>query len=510
MDNIIIFDTTLRDGEQSPGASLTSDEKIKVAEQLEHLGVDIIEAGFPIASEDDAKAVALICERIKNASVCALARCKNADVEVALRSLEKASKPRLHIFLATSEIHRKYKLQKAKEEIVKIAVENVSFAKKYIDDVEFSPEDATRTEQDFLLEVLKAVVAEGVKTVNIPDTVGYATPPEYGSLIKFLREKLPSDVVISVHCHNDLGLAVANSLMAVINGARQVECTINGIGERAGSAALEEIAMNLLVRKDFYNLTTNIVTKELYRTSRMVSALTGIPVQPNKAIIGENAFRHEAGIHQDGILKNRSTYEIMNPEMIGVPASELVLGKHSGRHALKSRLETLGFQLSEEQIEKVFDKFKKLADKKKEITDIDIIFLAEEEQFQTHKPVYTLDYFHIISGSSTIPSATVRIKKGEEVFEDASRGDGPVDAIYKAIDRITGLSPILKEYKISAVTSGQDAQGEVTVSIEIEGLKIPGKGVSTDIIEASVKAYLDAINRYLIRKDIIKTKYKGA
>jgi len=510
MDKVIIFDTTLRDGEQSPGASLTSEEKIRIAEQLERLGVDVIEAGFPIASEDDAKGVSLICERVKNPVICALARCKDEDIEAALRSLEKAAKPRLHIFLATSEIHRKYKLQKAKEEIVKIAVEKSSFAKKYIDDIEFSPEDATRTEPDFLLEVLKAVIAEGVKTVNIPDTVGYATPPEYGALIKFLRKNLPSDVVISVHCHNDLGLAVANSLMAVINGARQVECTINGIGERAGSASLEEIAMNLLVRKDFYKLTTNIATKELYRTSRMVSTLTGIPVQPNKAIIGTNAFRHEAGIHQDGILKNRSTYEIMNPEMIGVPASELVLGKHSGRHALKVRLETLGFQLNEEQLEKVFEKFKRLADRKKEITDTDLIFLAEEEQFKTHNPVYTLEYFHIISGSSTIPSATVRIKKGEDVYEDASRGDGPVDAIYKAIDRITGMTPILREYKITAVTSGQDAQGEVNVSLEIEGLKIPGKGVSTDIIEASAKAYLDAVNRYLIRKDIVKPKYKGA
>lgn len=510
MEKVIIFDTTLRDGEQSPGASLTSDEKVKIAEQLERLGVDVIEAGFPIASEDDARAVAIISERIKGASICALARCKDEDIEIALKSLEKAVKPRLHIFLATSEIHRKYKLQKAKEEIIKIAVEKASFAKKYIDDIEFSPEDATRTEQDFLLDVLKAVISEGVKTVNIPDTVGYATPQEYGALIKFLRENLPSDIVISVHCHNDLGLAVANSLMAIINGARQVECTINGIGERAGSASLEEIVMNLAVRKDFYNLTTNIVTRELYRTSRLVSSLTGIPVQPNKAIIGANAFRHESGIHQDGILKNRSTYEIMSPEMVGIPASELVLGKHSGRHALKSRLETLGFQLNEEQLEKVFERFKKLADRKKEITDMDIILIAEEEEYQTHKPVYKLEYFHIISGSSTIPSATVRIKKGNDIYEDASRGDGPVDAIYKAIDRITGLTPVLKEYKITAVTSGQDAQGEVNVTIEIENHKIPGKGVSTDIIEASAKAYLDAINRYLIRKDIVKTKYKGA
>ncbi len=509
MEKVIIFDTTLRDGEQSPGASLTSEEKIKIAEQLERLGVDVIEAGFPMASEDDAKAVSLVGKRIKRSIVCALARCKDEDIEIALRSLETAAKPRLHIFLATSEIHRKYKLHKAKDEILKIAVEKASFAKKHIDDVEFSPEDASRTEPDFLLEVLKAVVSEGIKTVNIPDTVGYAIPSEYGSLIKYLKGNLPDNVVISVHCHNDLGLAVANSLEAVLNGARQVECTINGIGERAGNAALEEIIMNLVVRKDLYNLETNIMAKEIYRTSRMVSSLTGVPVQPNKAIIGENAFRHEAGIHQDGILKNRLTYEIMRPEMIGMPESKLVLGKHSGRHALKARIENLGFQLNEEQIDRVFDRFKKLADKKKEITDIDLIVLTEEEEIKIEEPTYTLEYFHIISGSSTIPSATVRIKKGDKIYEDASRGDGPVDALYKAINRVTGISPTLREYKIAAITGGQDAQGEVTLSLETEGLKIVGKGVSTDIIEASGKAYLNAINRYLVRKNLVRTKYKG-
>ncbi len=501
MDRVIIFDTTLRDGEQSPGASLTSEEKIKVADQLERLGVDIIEAGFPIASPDDAKAVRFIGERVKNSVVCALARCRDEDIETALRSLETAKKPRLHIFLATSEIHRKYKLNKAKDEILKIAVEKTSLAKKHLDDIEFSPEDATRTEPDFLLEVAKRVAEQGVKTINIPDTVGYTIPSEYGSLIKHLRENLPADVVISVHCHNDLGLGVANSLAAVINGARQVECTINGIGERAGNASLEEIVMNLVVRKDLYKLETNVVTKELYRTSRMVSSLTGIPVQPNKAVIGANAFRHEAGIHQDGILKYRPTYEIMSPEMVGIPESELVLGKHSGRHALQARLQALGFQLDEEQLDKVFEKFKKLADKKKEITDSDLIAITEEEEIKTEEPTYILEYFHIVSGSSTIPTATVRIKKGDTVYEDASRGDGPVDAFYKAIDRITGISPVLREYKISAVTGGQDAQGEVTVSIEVEGLKIPGKGVSTDIIEASGKAYLNAINRFLMRKN---------
>lgn len=506
MDRVIVFDTTLRDGEQSPGASLTSDEKIKIAEQLERLGVDVIEAGFPIASPDDAKGVSLIGERVKNSVVCALARCRDEDIEVALRSLETAAKPRIHIFLATSEIHRKYKLNKAKDEIIKVAVEKAALARKHIEDVEFSPEDASRTEPDFLLEVAKRVAEQGVKTINIPDTVGYTIPSEYGSLIKHLRENLPGNVVISVHCHNDLGLAVANSLTAVMNGARQVECTINGIGERAGNASLEEIIMNLSVRNDLYRLETNIVTKELYRTSRMVSSLTGMPVQPNKAIIGQNAFRHEAGIHQDGILKNRATYEIMSPEMIGIPESELVLGKHSGRHALKERLEALGFQLDEEQLGKIFDKFKRLADKKKEITDNDLIVITEEEEIRTEEPTYILEYFHIISGSSTIPSATVRIKKNDQVYEDASRGDGPVDALYRTIDRITGLSPILKEYTINAVTGGKDALGEVTVALEMDGLKISGKGVSTDIVEASGKAYLNAINRFLMRTNLPKGK----
>ncbi|HDD65068.1 MAG TPA: 2-isopropylmalate synthase [Firmicutes bacterium] len=499
MEKVIIFDTTLRDGEQSPGVSLTSGEKLKIAQQLAKLGVDVIEAGFPVSSEEDAHAVRIIGERVKGPVICALARCKDEDIEIALKSLEKCEKPRLHLFLATSEIHRKYKLKKAKSEILKIAREKVRFARKYISDIEFSAEDASRTEPDFLLEVLKAVIEEGAKTVNIPDTVGYATPQEFGELIKFLRENIPEDIVISVHCHNDLGLAVANSLIALENGARQVECTINGIGERAGNASLEEIVMNLVVRKNYYKLETGINTKEIYKTSKLVSSLTGIPVQPNKAIVGENAFRHESGIHQDGILKYRKTYEIMEPEAIGVPKSELVLGKHSGRHALKERLKKLGYSVSENEFEKVFERFKKLAEKKKKITDIDIAVLVEEELFRI-EPVYTLEYFHILSGSSTIPSATVRLKKENRVYEDASRGDGPVDALYKAIDRITGLSPKLLEYRIMAITGGKDAQGEVGVTVEIDGIRVSGKGVSTDIIEASGKAYLDAINHYLSRK----------
>jgi len=509
MEKVIIFDTTLRDGEQSPGASLTSDEKIKIAEQLEKLGVNVIEAGFPIASEDDAKAVKIISNRIKKCTVCALARCKNEDINTALKSLEKANKPRLHLFLATSEIHRKHKLKKAKSEIIRIAREKVRYAKRFIDDIEFSPEDASRTEIDFLIDISKAVIEEGAKTINIPDTVGYAIPFEFGELIKILKENLPNDVIISVHCHNDLGLAVANSLVAIINGARQVECTINGIGERAGNASLEEIVMNLKIREKFFKVKTEIKTKQIYKTSRLVSSLTGIPVQPNKAIVGENAFRHEAGIHQDGVLKYRETYEIINPEMIGVPGTQLVLGKHSGRHALKARLKELGFDINDEELEKIFERFKKLADKKKEITDIDLIVITEEELMPL-KPFYSLIYFHIVSGSSTIPSATVRLEKEGKIFEDASRGDGPVDALYKAIDRITGLKPSLKEYKITAITGGKDAQGEVAVTLEIKGVRTSGKGVSTDVIEASGKAYINAINYYLSKKGLVKKGYKGA
>ncbi len=510
MDRIIFFDTTLRDGEQSPGASLTSNAKLTIARQLVKLNVDVIEAGFPVASEDDAYAVNLIGKEVKGPIICALARCVIKDIEVALKSLESAAKPRLHLFLATSEIHRKYKLSKAKDEIIKIARDMVGFARKFIDDIEFSPEDATRTEPDFLLEVCKIVVEQGARTINIPDTVGYAVPEEYGSLIGFLRKNLPEDVVISVHCHNDLGLGVANSLIAIKNGARQVECTINGIGERAGNASLEEIAMNLIVRKKYYDVDVGLETKQIYRTSKLVSSLTGIPVQPNKAIVGDNAFRHEAGIHQDGIIKYRETYEIMHPRMVGIPESSLVLGKHSGRHALKLRLESLGIFVDEKNLNKIFEQFKKLADKKKEINDLDLIVLAEHETMPEIEPVYSLEYFHILSGTSTLPSATVRIRKKDELFEDASLGDGPIDALYKAIDRIVKLSPKLQEYRISAVTGGRDAQGEVIVSLIIDGIVVAGKGVSTDIIEASARAYLNAINQYFARKSIKrKKKYRG-
>lgn len=508
MERVYIFDTTLRDGEQAPGASLSSTEKLKIAFQLARLGVDVIEAGFPITSQDDAEAVRLVGKEVEGPETSALARCRQGDIEAALKALEYARKPRLHLFLATSEIHRKHKLGKAKNEIVRIACESVKFAKQFIDQIEFSPEDASRTEPDFLIEVSMAVAAEGATVINIPDTVGYAIPEEFGPLIGAVREKLDPGIIISVHCHNDLGLGVANSLAALQYGARQVECTVNGIGERAGNASLEEIVMNLIVRKKRYGLETKINTEEIYRSSRLVSSLTGILVQPNKAIVGDNAFRHESGIHQDGVLKFRETYEIMHPAMVGIAGSGLVLGKHSGRHALKSRLELLGFTLDDESLEKVFIRFKQLADKKKEISDTDLIFIYEDETV-LYEPVYVLDYFHILSGSATIPTATVRLKKGEDFLEDASRGDGPVDAVYNAIDRITDLSPHLKEYKISAITPGTDAQGEVSVLLEINGIPVAGRGVSTDIIEASARGYLNAINQYLAKKDIVKKNIRA-
>jgi len=499
MEKVLIFDTTLRDGEQSPGASLTSREKLHIALQLERLGVDVIEAGFPVSSEDDARAVALIGSSVKKPAVCALARCRESDIAAALRALRKAARPRLHLFLATSEIHRRYKLGKAKSEIVRAAREAVRAAARDIDDIEFSPEDASRTEPDFLAEVCLAVAAEGARTVNIPDTVGYALPWEFGNLIATLRAALPRSVCVSVHCHNDLGLAVASSLAAVASGARQVECTVNGIGERAGNAALEEIVMALRTRQQVFGVETGIRTEEIFRTSRLVSSLTGIPVQPNKAIVGENAFRHEAGIHQDGVLKRRETYEIMDPRKIGIGAGELVLGKHSGRHALRNRLEKLGFSLSDARLEDLYRRFKQLADRKKTIEDLDLIAIADEATV-TARPVYEMVYFHIVSGSSTMPSATISIRKGKTVLKDAAHGDGPVDALYRAIDRVTGLSPRLSEYRISAITGGKDAQGEVAVCLEIGGQRVVGKGVSTDIIEASAKAYLAAINIYLAKK----------
>ena len=493
---IRIFDTTLRDGEQSPGASLNITEKIEIARALEAMGVDVIEAGFPITSPGDFEAVSGISKIIEKSYVAGLARCVTKDIETAAKAVEKAAKPFIHVFLATSAIHRKYKLRKAKSEIVRLAAEGVKLARKYCDNVEFSPEDASRTEPEFLKEVVEAVIDAGANTVNIPDTVGYAVPEQFGALIKYLNEEVSniSDAVISVHCHNDLGLATANSLAAVANGAGQVECTVNGIGERAGNASLEEVVMSIATRKDFFACTTGIKTRMLYPNSRLVSGLTGLAVQRNKAIVGENAFAHEAGIHQDGILKERTTYEIMRPEDVGVPESRLVLGKHSGRHALRDRVMALGYRLSAAKLDQVYERFTVLADKKKEVFDADLLALVEQQMSEA-PALFQLESFHVSSGNTTIPTATVVLQTVDGVKQDAACGDGPVDAVYKTIDRITGISGKLVDYTIRAVTSGKDAMGEVVLSADFDGRRYSGRASSTDIIQASAEAYLNAVNR---------------
>ena len=495
-NKIIIFDTTLRDGEQSPGASLNNKEKLEIAKQLETLGVDIIEAGFPITSPGDFQAVKAIAKAVKKATVCGLARAVKADIDASYNAVKYAKKPRIHVFLATSRIHMKYKLKKAENEILKASVWAVKYAKRKVRDIEFSPEDASRTDKDFLHKVLEAVIDAGATTVNIPDTVGYATPYEFGSLIKGIKENVPNihKAVISVHCHNDLGLGVSNSLAAVLNGARQVECTINGLGERAGNASLEEVIMSIATRKDIFDVDTGIKTKEIYKTSRLVSRLTGIIVQPNKAIVGANAFAHEAGIHQDGLLKERRTYEIMRPQDVGFKETKLVLGKHSGRHALKARLKRLGYTLTDKEIGKAFVRFKKLADKKKEIFDEDLATIVEDE-IGTTPEVYKLVSFYVLSGNKVTPSATVTLKhKGKDLIAN-STGDGPIDACYKAVEKIAGMKPVLLGYNLNAVTAGKDALGEVSLRMKVGKREVNARGASTDVIEASLKAYLNALNK---------------
>ena len=496
-EKIIIFDTTLRDGEQAPGASLTSEQKLEIAYQLEKLGVDVIEAGFPIASLDDYKAVDLIARNIKKGIICGLARCLRKDIEIAHKSLKKAKHPRIHIFLATSKIHLKYKFRKAEDEILALAKKATKFARNLCSDIEFSPEDATRSKKEFLFRVIETAIKEGARTINIPDTVGYSYPQEIYALITDIRNNVPNinKVVIAIHCHDDLGMAVANSLSAVSAGVRQVHCTINGIGERAGNASLEEIVMAINTRRDaFKGLTMAIKTKEIVRTSRLVSNLTGFIIPPNKAIVGRNAFAHESGIHQDAILKKRSTYEIMNPKDVGIDKSRIVLGKHSGRHALTKRLGKLGFKFSKEKIDVFFKQFKELADKKKEIFDDDLIALAEEQRKPKVK-IYDLISTKVITETGVLPQAEVKVRCKGKVREAKSTGDGPVDACYKAIDKITGVKTKLLNYKLDAITGGKDAQGRVRVEIIVGGKTISGRGSSTDILESSVKAYLDALNR---------------
>lgn len=497
MEKIIIFDTTLRDGEQAPGASLNAAEKLEIAQSLADLGVDVIEAGFPVSSKGELVSVQQIAKAIKGPVICGLARAIKTDIDTAYEAVKYARHPRIHVFLATSKIHLQYKLKKAEDEILRLAVEYVKYAKKFLPDIEFSPEDATRSEKNFLFKVIEAVINAGATTVNIPDTVGYTEPEEYGKLIRAIKENVPNidQAVISVHCHNDLGLAVANSLEAIKNGARQVECTINGIGERAGNASMEEIVMAIKTRRDiFNNLDTQIKTPSIYKVSRLVSRLTGFVVAPNKAIVGGNAFRHESGIHQDGVLKERSTYEVIKPEDVGFTGTGIVLGKHSGRHALNARLKELGFSLAQEELDKVSQRFKALADKKKTIFDEDLISLVEDE-IKLIKPVWKLESFQITSGSKITPLAIVSLKYKNKLSSAKSSGDGPVDACYKAIDKITAVKAELQDYRIEAVTKGKDALGEVGVKLKAKGKVVTARGSSTDIIEASVRAYINALNK---------------
>ena len=506
-NRVLIFDTTLRDGEQCPGASMNLPEKLAVARQLSRLKVDVIEAGFPVISEGDFTAVQTISKQIKNAQIAGLARCVNKDIDAAGAAVKPAGKRgRIHVFLATSKIHREHKLGKAQDQILKLAVDGVKRACKYVKDVEFSPEDGSRTEPDFLVEICRAVVKAGATTVNIPDTVGWAVPEQYGALIAHLHDHVPefqSDkAIISVHCHNDLGLAVANSLAAVKAGARQVECTVNGIGERAGNAALEEIVMALQTRKDvFRGFSCGINSKEIVKASKLVARMSGLPVQRSKAIVGENAFAHSSGIHQDGILKKRETYEIMDPRAVGWGKTELPLTKHSGRAAVAARLKHLGFKLSTSDVAALFAHFKEIGDKKKFVYDEDLTALVED--ILTMVPeTWALDYLNVSTGNQTVPTATVRLlktnggKTGAE--QDAGIGDGPVDAALKTIDRITHTTGILMDYALRSVSQGKDAMGEVSVKVDFgDGKLVAGRGASTDIIEASARAYLNAVNRHL-------------
>ncbi len=496
MKMVKIFDTTLRDGEQSAGINLNVEEKLQVARQLARLNVDIIEAGFAIASPGDFACIQSIAREIKGVTICSLSRAIKGDIDRSWEALKEAEDPLIHTFLATSDIHMKYKLNKGPDQVVEMAVAAVKYAKSLCPKVEFSAEDATRSDWDFLCRIFREVIQAGATIINVPDTVGYAIPSEFGRLIRYIKEKTPGidQVQLSVHCHNDLGLSVANSLIAVENGADQVECTINGLGERAGNAALEEIVMSLKTRPENFNAATRINTEQIIRSSRLVSTLTGKPVQHNKAVVGSNAFSHEAGIHQDGMLKNRMTYEIMTPESVGLSQSEIVLGKHSGRHAVKNRLIELGYNLNESEIDQAYQRFIELADKKKEVTDSDLEALVRDET-QALEDRFVLDYMHVSTGNNTIPTATIRLKKDGELVQEASCGDGPIDAIYKAIDRITQIKVKLDEYSIKAVTSGEDALGEVTVKVRENGNAYVGRGLSTDIIEASTIAYLHAINK---------------
>ena len=505
-DRVIVFDTTLRDGEQSAGIGMTGEEKLEVARQLARLRVDVIEAGFAASSPGDFEAVKTIAQEVKGPVIASLARAHPSDVDQAWEALKGGENPRIHVFLSTSDIHMMHQLRKNREEVMEMAVSMVARAKKYCDNVEFSPMDATRTTPEYLFQLLESVINAGATTVNIADTVGYAIPSQFSQLITDIQENVPNihKTVLSVHCHNDLGLSVANSIAAIQAGARQVEGCINGIGERAGNASLEEIIMALHTRRDLLDVTTNVDTTQIYPTSRMVSRITGMPVQPNKSVVGENAFRHASGIHQDGVIKERTTYELMDPVSIGWTGSRLVLGKLSGRAGLRARLEALGYMLSKDELDNVFDAFKVLADKKQEVTDRDLESLMAEEQRVAAEPItYTLDHVQFSGGDHDIATATVRVVgPGQQVYSDAAIGNGPVDAVCKAIQRATGMTIDLVDFNIHAVSEGLDSIGEVVIRVEQEGKTYTGRGASTDIIVASAKAYLSGVNRLIAQEGL--------
>ena len=503
-ERVAIFDTTLRDGEQSPGCSMNLEEKLRMARQLESLGVDVLEAGFPIASEDDFAAVREVAKVCRRPVIAALCRTTPEDIERAWEALADAARPRIHTFIATSDIHLQYKLQKTREEVLEMARQAVRMAKGFTTDVEFSAEDATRSDLEYLCQVVEAVIDEGATVVNIPDTVGYTIPSEYTHIIQTLRKQVRNidRATISVHCHNDLGLAVANSLAAVAAGARQVECTINGIGERAGNASLEELVMALRVRKDLMPFETSIVTEEIFRSSQTLSNITGVHVQPNKAVVGKNAFAHEAGIHQHGVLKNRLTYEIMTPESVGVKTNSIVLGKHSGRHALGKKYEEMGYNLTRPELDKAYKLFTKLADQKKEIFEEDLMAILQDGFAQIPER-FKLRTLQATAGSSTLATSLVKLldTSRDEEQTETSAGDGPVNAVLEAIDKITGLKGTLLDYKVRSITKGTDAVGEVFVHVELDGVSYTGKAASTDVVDASARAYLNAVNKACYAKE---------
>ncbi|AXI40265.1 2-isopropylmalate synthase [Bacillaceae bacterium ZC4] len=512
MRKINFFDTTLRDGEQSAGVNLNLKEKLEIAKQLERVGMDIIEAGFPASSPGDFRSVQEIARTIKNSSVTGLARSVKGDIDAAWEALKDGAEPRLHTFIATSPVHREYKLKMTKEQVIERAVESVKYAAKFFPIIQWSAEDACRTELDFLAEIVEKVIEAGAKVINIPDTVGYITPIEYGKIFEYLKQNVKNidQVILSAHCHDDLGMAVANALSAVEHGAGQIEGTINGIGERAGNSALEEVAVALYIRKDYYKVETNIRLNEIKRTSDLVSKLTGMIVPPNKAIVGKNAFAHESGIHQDGVLKEKTTYEIISPELVGVQSNSLVLGKHSGRHAFRVKLKELGFTMDEEATNRLFTAFKELSEKKKELTEDDLVALVLEEQLTGEEGTYELCALQVTYGTTGVPSATVTLKtKENEEIQEAATGNGSVEAIYNTLERCLKQSVTLLDYRIQSNSGGRDALAQVYVKVNVDGIEMGGRGIAQDVLEASAKAYLNAVNRAILLKHTAKEKHQA-